>query len=272
MRMYEEVVASAAAGCASTILGHPLDCVKVRMQMGNGQTSAATVCAEMLRREGVSAFSRGIGTPLANAILMNSVMFVTFAEARRRLPEGGAVGALLAGAFSGIVQATLSTPMDWAKIQAQVHGGSSAFLLLQTLRTRPALLLTGHWMNLWREGVFTAIYLGLYSHVRHALDPQHNGTGGLPLVALTSACTGALAWIACYPFDTVKSLQQGAPPTGPAAKRTAGACARALHANGGLRAFYRGAGSSTFRAMLVTCSRLVAYEAVAQRWFGGSSV
>ena len=36
------------------------------------------------------------------------------------------LGALAAGAFSGVAQAFLSTPMDWVKIQAQVHGGSSA--------------------------------------------------------------------------------------------------------------------------------------------------
>jgi len=82
----------------------------------------------------------------------------------------------------------------------------------------------------------------------------------LALVALTSATTGALAWIAAYPFDTVKSVQQGVPPGAPAAKHSAVHMARRLLAEHGIGAFYRGIGSSTLRAVLVTCTRLVAYE------------
>ena len=201
---------------------------------------------------------------------MNSVMFVAFAEARARLPDG-AFGAMAAGFLSGIAQAFLSTPMDWVKIQAQLHGGSSGAMLISAMRgANPSVLFTGHTMNLCREGVFTAVYLGLYSHLRGALlgDDQARqasqpGGVGMHLVALTSASTGALAWLSCYPFDTVKSLQQGLPPNTPAAKRSIGSAVATLHAKGGIAAFYRGAGSSTLRAVMVTCSRLVAYELVA---------
>ena len=96
MLLHEEIIASAASGIASTALGHPLDCVKVRLQTGGVHSSAWACAADMLRREGVGSFGRGLGMPLANAVLMNSVMFVAFAEARRRLPDD-ATGALLAG-------------------------------------------------------------------------------------------------------------------------------------------------------------------------------
>lgn len=106
-----EAAASAAAGVASTILGHPLDCVKVRLQTAKLQDGRLTTlgCArQMLRHEGLAAFARGVGPPLANAMLLNTVMFVCFAEARRHLPQT-TLGSLLAGGFSGAVQAFLTT-------------------------------------------------------------------------------------------------------------------------------------------------------------------
>ena len=265
MRLYEEVLASAAAGCASTALGHPLDCVKVRLQTGPPGVSTWTMFSRMLVGEGLSAFTRGIGAPLANAILMNSVMFVAFAECRKRLPDD-AGGSLLAGALSGVVQATLSTPVDWAKIQAQLNGGKSSDLILRTAHRFPSVLYTGHTMNLCREGIFTAIYLGMYSHIRRTVEATSGRQGGsdLALVALTSATTGAIAWVSCFPFDTIKSVQQSLPPTASPAKRSIRACAYALLAEGGVGALYRGVGTSTIRAILVTCSRLVAYESVAR--------
>ena len=78
-----------------------------------------------------------------------------------------------------------------------------------------------------------------------------------------AATTGALAWVASYPFDVIKSLQQAQPPGTPAAARQSLAGAvRKLHALGGYAAFYRGVSASTARAVLVTASRLFTYEAV----------
>mmetsp|Transcript_33908 Transcript_33908/g.56032 ORF Transcript_33908/g.56032 Transcript_33908/m.56032 type:complete len:289 (+) Transcript_33908:166-1032(+) len=286
MKLAEEVFASAASGCVSTVIGHPLDCLKVRMQTDQRRLSTFNHVMAMIHHDGIRAFTRGIAAPLANAVLMNTVMFVAFAEARKRLPNDGS-GALLAGALSGVVQATFSTPMDWLKIQAQLHGGSSYTRLIEALR-QPSLgmriIYTGHTMNLLREAVFTAIYLGMYSHIRLLVasssampvakgktGASDNGSsGGLALVGLTSASTGALAWLACFPFDSVKSVQQAALPNTLSAKLSPLAVCRSLVTSGGLGVLYRGVGSSTARAILVTCSRLVAYESV-MHFVGGDS-
>ena len=85
----------------------------------------------------------------------------------------------------------------------------------------------------------------------------------LPLVAAVSATTGALAWLVCYPFDVVKSVQQSQPPGKHAPLSSIlGAGGHVWRHGGGWRGFYRGAAASTVRAILVTCSRLVAYEQV----------
>ena len=67
----------------------------------------------MLQREGASAFARGVGPPLANAMLLNTVMFVCFAEARRHLPQT-TVGCARRWVLRR-AQAFLTTPLDWLK-------------------------------------------------------------------------------------------------------------------------------------------------------------
>ena len=81
-------------------------------------------------------------------------------------------------------------------------------------------------------------------------------------VLVVSAATGGLAWAACYPFDGVKSVQQGVPLNGNEAKRTIRGAAAELWRRGGVRGFYGGLGASLARACMVTSSRLLAYEEV----------
>ena len=84
----------------------------------------------------------------------------------------------------------------------------------------------------------------------------------LHLAVLASATTGAGAWLACYPFDSVKTVQQGASLEGADARASPMGAARSLAAKGGVGAFYRGAGASVVRAMMVTGTRMLAYEGV----------
>ena len=256
-----EAVAASASGCAATLLGHPLDCLKVRMQ-AEQQSSAMQTFLRMLKQDGVAAFARGMGPPLLNAVLMNTAMFVVFAECRRRTAAlGDVAGALASGAFAGVATATLSTPFDYVKIQSQLRGAPPLRVLADALRARA--LFRGHAANCLREGVFTAVYLGAYDACRVALS----GGGDRPptrVVAAVAATTGALAWVANYPFDTVKSVQQSAPPSAPRAGLAR--AVRTLWRRGGAGAFYAGLAPSTARAVLVTTSRLVAYEHV-RGWF-----
>lgn len=209
MALHHEVSASVYAGCVATVLGHPLDCVKVRMQAHGGATGLGTAeCAlSMLRAEGALAFTHGIGPPLANAVVMNTFMFLAFAEAKRALPQSS-FGSLLAGAIAGVLTSVCSTPTDWVKIQAQLRGGSNIHAILtEALRAGPASLFTGQTANMCREGTFTAVYLGLYDVIKRQITGSSgDGSERLPLhlVAAASASTGALAWIVSYPFDVVK--------------------------------------------------------------------
>jgi len=90
-------------------------------------------------------------------------------------------------------------------------------------------------------------------------DHHHDNALPLPVAAAASGCTGALAWFAAFPSDVVKTMQQAATGAGKA-RPSAIAVARGLWAQGGIRAFYKGAYAGTTRAVLVTSSRIVVFE------------
>lgn len=250
-----EMAAASLAGLASSAVGHPLDCVKVRTQTAAGQGSLA-VARSMLLSEGPAAFARGISAPLSNAVALNTVMFYAFERV------GASHGPLVAGAAAGVATAFLSTPFDLWKIQRQTGpaGGTARRELARFTAAGAAatrLLYRGHPANLAREGVFTTIYLGLYARVRDALP----AAGGRLNVVAAASLTGGAAWLACAPFDAVKTLQQ-ARPLGAPPLSVAGAVAELRRGGAGLAPFWRGALPATGRAMLVTSTRLTVYEAV----------
>ena len=148
-------------------------------------------------------------------------MFLAFAESRKVLPDN-TLGSLLSGAIAGLVTSLVSTPCDWVKIQQQTRGGSVANLAIvgEALRAGgPSRLFTGHFMNMGREGVYTAFYLGLFDAIKKVIlgDDRLQQGERLPihLVAAASASTGAIAWVASYPFDVIKSVQQAQPAHAP---------------------------------------------------------
>ena len=85
----QEVVAGSLwSGLLATAIGHPLDCVKVRLQTAAAShlASAASSSARttlgtarsMFKREGARAFTRGFLPPMLNSLTMNTVIFVGF--------------------------------------------------------------------------------------------------------------------------------------------------------------------------------------------------
>lgn len=245
--LVDHVVASTVAGLASTLLGHPLDTIKTHLQTQTQPQAAWRVLTTL--RWGVF---RGMGPPLVNAIVMNTIMFSVFDSFHATFQNPFA-----AGLVSGFATAMVSTPTDYLKIRSQLDATSTASsswgLLRHTFQTQAnpiRFLYQGHVANLGREGVFTMVYLGLY-HFWLTKDNDNSVSPSLVSVALTSSLTGAMAWVVSYPFDTIKTLRQSGKNREQVWR---------VFERQGAKAFYKGCATSTGRAMLVTSSRMIAYE------------
>jgi len=262
-----QILGSIVAGISSTVLGHPLDTIKTHLQTNLHLHSSM----EVLQKLRLDVF-RGMAPPLVNAIIMNSVMFSVFdaVEARVNNP-------FIAGILSGFATAIISTPTDYVKIHMQLSSSkqnrSTASILFQNNRVDFTLLqklYRGFTLNLAREGIFTMVYLGIYHWVMaNNRSSEQSGDGSekfnhLMFVAGTSALTGAMAWVVSYPFDVAKTMVQSGSSFQQVRTMLDG------HSDGrhggGLNIFYRGCLPSTGRAMLVTSSRMIAYDQV-NRYF-----
>ena len=185
-----EIFGSVTAACASTILGHPLDTVKVYLQTQTHLTTSTQAIRMLLKNNGnrPSVFFRGISFPLLNQIAMNTVMFSVFFRIQSWSNLHGAnelVGSMGAGIASGFATAFLSTPTDYFKIHAQLTERKRTDSVVMTLRRFLSLkapssplgtivtLYRGHVANLWREGVFTVIYLSGYDRILNRLQQQN---------------------------------------------------------------------------------------------------
>ena len=253
MSFLSEISAATAAGVVTTVVGHPLDTIKVHLQANSAMPNTGEAARLLLQER---ALFRGIVPPLCNAVLMNTVMFSVFhgikdviqGDNSDAATNNSMTSALLAGALSGFATACVSTPTDYIKIQSQLNKGTNSWDVF--LSTPLRSLFRGHLANLGREGVFTMVYLGLYDQ----LHPH-----GFWQIAAASSFTGALAWVASYPFDTLKTNIQSAPPPSshvPVNYR------ETMTKIGSVSSYYRGCGASTWRAIMVTSLRMIVYEAV----------
>ena len=283
------IVGSVVSGCFSTVIGHPLDTIKVHQQTNLVFSKKGIIdTTRLLARGNALRLFRGIGAPMANQIMMNSVMFSVFDNVKDSASQSEFLNAneasFIAGMFSGFATAFISTPMDWIKIQAQIslsqvrrseqstYSRYAVLPLLKRYLLRDGrldipyfvkTLYSGHMANLAREGIFTAIYLGMYENITNAVKgnrkdsnkfPGQDWPLGMGTILFISSFTGACAWLCNLPFDTIKTVMQAGE------RITMKDAIRSIYNSGGWRSFWRGARSSTLRAMLVTSSRMLSYE------------
>ena len=203
--------AGSIAGAAGTLVGHPLDTMKVHAQTNS------------LSRLSWRSLWRGAATPMATAgavQCLNLGLFDTF----RRLLSGSRSGAELslplvgvAAAAAGLSISPLTAPLTQVKVVQQLRGG--------------ALVPTA--ASLWRDGLLyrglhatallescRAIYLTTYVAIKRAIASRTAPPGSdvsdraVPLWGrvVAGALGNMLCWAVAYPIDVVRTHQLSAPP------------------------------------------------------------
>ena len=119
-------------GCSQTIVGHPFDTAKTRIQAG--------------RPVDMYKLYRGVSFPLFTSCLTNSVMFGSYSRFREAHND------FVSGFLAGIVIAPMMTPIEKSKIDFQV----SPKMTLRDIRYTS--LFRGFQATLLRESFSTGIY------------------------------------------------------------------------------------------------------------------
>ncbi|KAH7085371.1 mitochondrial carrier protein-like protein [Paraphoma chrysanthemicola] len=281
-RTLKDLFAGAVGGVAQVLLGQPFDIVKVRLQTTSQYTGALDAATSIYKNEGAAAFYKGTLTPLIGIGACVSVQFGGFHYARRQFeaqntekrgdPSLSYGQYYAAGAFAGIANTLLSSPIEHIRIrlQTQPHGANRLYSgpidCVRKLSAHQGVLAgvyRGTAVTFLREAQAYGVWFTTFEYLMNA-DSRRTNTPREQIstwkVAAYGGLAGEMLWISSYPFDVVKSKMQS-DGFGAAQKYSSmrDCFAKTWRAEGA-RGFWKGIGPTLLRAMPVSAGTFATVE------------
>ncbi|CAM6117820.1 unnamed protein product [Calypogeia fissa] len=233
-------------GLASIVAGsvtHPLDLIKVRMQLqgeiaapasyllagispSNLQTrqsgNALAVGRQVVQTEGVMALYSGVTASILRQVLYSSTRLGLYEVIKSQWTSSSGDKTLplhkkiAAGLIAGGVGAAVGNPADVALIRMQADGrlpmhqrrnyaGVGDALVRIIRQEGVASLWTGSGPTVQRAMVVTASQLATYDQVKDSIIKQHIMPDGLPTHVTASLVSGFVTSVASNPIDVIKT-------------------------------------------------------------------
>jgi len=241
MVVAKNISAGAVAGIAQTLIVHPLDVIRTRLQTANRFSGPVSCLAQTVKHEGFRALYKGMASPLVAQGLYKSVMFGSNSFAQRCLkslkgPDAeGKLNVLelsICGAFAGGVNSFVVTPFELVRnrLIVQYHAvspsaTSAAAGSAQAPTYRGPLdvvrkvvgsegvrgMWRGHSSTVLRDVPGLAAWFATSELCRRqlmALTLFAGSTAPPPVMLISGAMAGIGFWTVALPFDTVKSIVQ----------------------------------------------------------------
>jgi solute carrier family 25 (mitochondrial carnitine/acylcarnitine transporter), member 20/29 len=179
-----------------------------------------------------------------------------------------------AGAFAGLTNTILSSPIEHVRIrlQTQPHGPNRLYNgpwdCIRKLSSSAGVargLYRGTSVTLLREAQAYGVWFLTFEYLM-SRDMQRNQYSrseiSSPKVALYGGFAGEALWIASYPFDVVKSKMQSDGFGSGQRYRSMRDCFAQTWREGGVLGFWRGIGPTLARAMPVSAGTFAVVELV----------
>ncbi|MCJ1246602.1 hypothetical protein MMC30_003811 [Trapelia coarctata] len=275
-RVAKDLFSGAAGGIAQVLIGQPFDIVKVRLQTSNQHSNALECATKIFKNEGPAAFYKGTLTPLIGIGACVSIQFGAFHYARRLFERQNASAAPLtypqyyaSGAFAGLANTALSTPIEHVRIrlQTQPHGPQRLYTgplpCIRSLLAQRALY-RGTSVTLLREAQAYGMWFLTFEYLMNA-DAHRNQIARKEVPSWKVAFYGGLAgealWLGSYPFDVVKSKMQSDGFGAEQRYKSMRDCFAQTWRREGWRGFWKGIGPTLLRAMPVSAGTFAVVEA-----------
>ncbi|KFG84613.1 putative succinate-fumarate transporter [Metarhizium anisopliae] len=292
------LIAGGGAGMMEALVCHPLDTIKVRMQLsrrarqpGAPKRGFIKTGVEIVRRETPLGLYKGLGAVLTGIVPKMAIRFTSF-EAYKQLLADPATGRVsgqatfLAGLAAGVTEAVaVVTPMEVIKIrlQAQHHSmadpldvpkyRNAAHALYTVVREEGfGALYRGVSLTALRQGTNQAVNFTAYSYFKVWLkewQPQYAGAGtNLPSwqTTLIGLVSGAMGPLSNAPIDTIKTRLQKTPAQpGVGAWARIAAISADMFKQEGFHAFYKGITPRIMRVAPGQAVTFTVYEFLRQR-------
>ncbi|KAK0666552.1 putative succinate/fumarate mitochondrial transporter [Cercophora samala] len=265
------LIAGGGAGMMEALVCHPLDTIKVRMQLskrgrvpGQAKRGFIRTGVEIVQKETALGLYKGLGAVLTGIVPKMAIRFTSFEWYKQLLAnkETGVVSGqalFLAGLSAGVTEAVaVVTPMEVIKIrlQAQHHSMADPLDVPKYRNAAHALytvvkeegfgaLYRGVSLTALRQGSNQAVNFTAYTYFKEWLyqyQPEYIG-GNLPSyqTTLIGLVSGAMGPLSNAPIDTIKTrLQKMKAEPGTSALQRITKIAGEMFKQEGFHAFYKG--------------------------------
>ncbi|KAH7394080.1 mitochondrial carrier domain-containing protein [Phaeosphaeria sp. MPI-PUGE-AT-0046c] len=281
-RMFKDLFAGAVGGVAQVLIGQPFDIVKVRLQTTQQYSGALDAATQIYKNEGALAFYKGTLTPLIGIGACVSVQFGGFHYARRAFEARNTANHgssqlsysqyYAAGAFAGLSNTALSSPIEHIRIrlQTQPHGANRLYKgpidCVRKLSAHQGVLggvYRGTAVTFLREAQAYGVWFTSFEFLMNS-DAKRNNIKreeiSMLKVAMYGGLAGEMLWLSSYPFDVVKSKMQ-TDGFGEAMKyKSMRDCFAKTWRTEGMGGFWRGLGPTLLRAMPVSAGTFATVE------------
>ncbi|KAL9111269.1 MAG: hypothetical protein Q9227_004348 [Pyrenula ochraceoflavens] len=264
------LIAGGGAGMMEALACHPLDTIKVRMQLsrrarapGVKPRGFVATGVQIVKRETFLGLYKGLGAVLSGIIPKMAIRFTAYEQYKRLLAkEDGTVtgrGTFLAGLGAGVTEAVaVVTPMEVVKIrlQSQMHSladpldavkyRSAPHAIFTMLREEGvASLYAGVSLTALRQGTNQACNFLVYSELRQFAQNLQSEHGDAELPGWQTAgiglISGAVGPFSNAPIDTIKTRLQKTPRgEGESNLKRIATIAGEMWKTEGVRAFWKG--------------------------------
>lgn len=264
------LVAGGGAGMMEALVCHPLDTIKVRMQLSRRKTAPGQkkrgflqTGKDIVKKETAFGLYKGLGAVLTGIVPKMAIRFTSYEWYKQLLAnsegEVTSTRTFFAGLGAGVTEAVaVVTPMEVVKIrmQAQYHSLSDP-LDIPKYRSAPHAALTvlrdegfgalyrGVSLTALRQGTNQAVNFTAYTEFKEILQrlqPEYQNTN-LPSYQTTfiGLISGAMGPFSNAPIDTIKTRLQKTPAEpGQTAIGRITMIAKDMFRQEGARAFYKG--------------------------------
>ncbi|KAI9504562.1 Mitochondrial succinate-fumarate transporter [Coemansia spiralis] len=288
------LLAGGAAGLAESLCCHPLDTIKVRMQLNSSRRLPANIAKEMpksfvgvghriVQREGIMALYKGLGAVVTGIVPKMAIRFSSFElyKSWMAAPETGKISTsavFLAGLGAGTTEAVaVVTPMDVIKIRLQAQRHSTVDPMdvpkyRNAVHAAYTIIKEEGFMTLYKGVTLTALrqatnqavnftFYQEFKRIARSLQDveelpsyQHLILGGV---------SGAMGPLSNAPIDTIKTrIQKATSVSGESSWQRFATVTRDIAQKEGYRAFYRGITPRILRVAPGQAITFMVYEKV----------
>ena len=267
-------LAGLAAGITGTLVGHPLDSVKVWIQTGIkpnvGNTTSSLSILGSIRRS-----YAGVASPIMTVGLIQSINFAAYDSMRRYwyyhyedphgdpadkayLNNDSFASVALSGVGAGVVVSAITQPVVMIKTKQQSQNMKFTEAIKHSIR-HP---MVGFGTHLFMETANRSIYFVVYEALKRKYSDAH-GNASMTTRMTSAMAAGVACWMFIYPSDVIRSRLYSASASG--RHLNAVQVVREMHAEQGWRSFFKGYTVTMLRAGPVAAVILPVYDIVLEQ-------